>query len=142
MVIREPFITVSVANCEGRRKKRGGYEKRGKGEVKGKARREGGHEKRGKARREGKREKRDWEGAREKEEQKMWSEQRIAVRLISPTHPNVLCGVLYPWRSHGHPLVRTEAAQPHRASYFPSPTFSRNPSEVSTTLKTNDEVDN
>jgi len=41
----------------------------------------------------------------------MWSEQRIAVLLISPTHPNVLCGGLYPWRSHGHPLVYNDGHQ-------------------------------
>ena len=41
MVIREPFITVSVANCEGRRKKRGGG---GKRETKEKSRRKGRRE--------------------------------------------------------------------------------------------------
>jgi hypothetical protein len=55
MVIREPFITVSVANCEGRREKREGHEKKGK------------REKKGKAKGEERREKRDWEAAREKE---------------------------------------------------------------------------
>ena len=56
---REPFITVSVANCEGRRKKRGGgHEKRGKREMKGKARREGRREEREGVRREGGHEKR------------------------------------------------------------------------------------
>ena len=39
MVIQEPFITVSVANCEGRREKRGGGMRR-EGSVRSKGRRE------------------------------------------------------------------------------------------------------
>jgi len=54
-MVREPFITVSVANCEGRREKRS-HEKGGRREKRGKAREEGLGNSKG------------------KEEQKMWSE--------------------------------------------------------------------
>ena len=81
MVIREPFITVSVVNCEGRRKKRGGGMKR-EGSVRRKrSREEREGEKRGKAREEG-----------------LGSSQ-------GEGRTNVLCGGLHPWRSRGHPLV-------------------------------------
>ena len=64
----------------------GAFHHRERSELEGRREKRGGMKREGSVRKkEG--EKRDWEGAREKEEQKMWSEQRIAVLLISPTHP-------------------------------------------------------
>ena len=67
-MVREPFITVSVANCEGRLQKRWGMK-----------REEG-------VRREGRHEKRDWEAARGRENKRCGASKECCA--FNQSHPS------------------------------------------------------